>query len=558
MNGWLEIAASGPRLWVAILIAAAGLWLSWVAYVRHGRRWLAVFCATAWGLLALWALAPAWRSHPEIWHPPAVWLVTDEGASYAALGARAAGEASRRAARAHYEALGFRVVEAPWNVPGRPVETPPNLQAVLLWSDGRFAADAAVGGEALPSAPVFPVSVPVETREVQGESAFVAPTEGPARALVLTVAWRALGAQATPARAELRQGAARVWSGELTHPLDIPPGARATSTVTLPVPLAALLENTDSAVTLIVRPARPEDNALVANDTVPVDMSRLHRARQAFVRPLTTLHERGLMDALRARGEFRVEAMPVARAAAMPRGRAGSVIWVARARGAALAGAADSNRAVIAYDVHPGAAGTEFGPEARIGRDARAAAFLPAAALRLADLGLGAEDARWKLPSPDENVEALAWAEEGGRRGVLFGRDRARGTYVFAVPPLWDARFRADAARGEGGLGPQWVRGAAAWAGHASRIPSLASRGGETRDVARLRIGEDVEALGALAARSGGRVLRDEGSWPRLPDGQIREARTRVMSLAPPVPLAVLVIALFAGVWYGRKRLQLD
>lgn len=71
------------------------------------------------------------------------------------------------------------------------------------------------------------------------------------------------------------------------------------------------------------------------------------------------------------------------------------------------------------------------------------------------------------------------------------------------------------------------------------------------------RIGEDVEALSLLAARSGGRVLQDT-AWPQLPGGQMREARARTIPLAPALPFALLVVALLAGTWYARKRLQVD
>lgn len=560
MDGWLEIAASGPRLWSAVTSAAAGLWLSYALYIRaYGRaeRLLALPYALAWLLIAAWMLAPTWRSLPETWHPPAVMVATDEGASYAALGAREAGIPARRAARTHYEALGFRVVEA-W--PGAIAETPPNLQAVLLWSDGRFMVDN-TARSLFPSVPVFPVSVAVETREVQGESAFVAPTEDAAR-LALTVAWRAPGI-ATDARAELYRGGTLVWSGVLAHPASAP-GARVTSEVALATDAAEVLEDTDGELMLIVRPARGTDNALADNDTVRVDASRLQRARQWFVRPLATLHERGLMDALRANPVFRVEGVPASRATApavAPHGGARTiardVVWVSRVRAASLTRAVDSTRAVIVYDVHPGAGNGTFGPDARIGRDVRLTAFLPAGALRLADLGLAAEDGPWKLPPPDEGVDVLAWAEEDGRRGVLFGRDRARGTYVFAVPPLWSARFRTGAYSAEGAVSAEWVRGAATWASRADAAHSPSSSTTEASMNPRGRIGEDVEALSLLAARSGGRVLQDT-AWPQLPGGQMREARARTIPLAPALPFALLVVALLAGTWYARKRLQVD
>src|SRR5690606_1880104 len=114
---------------------------------------------------------------------------------------------------------------------------PPNLRAVLFWTDGRFP-DSAEAPVAWP-APVHPVVVNAGVGEVQGESAaFDAAAPGvPA----LEVSWRSSGSGG--AVLELRDSA-----GALLHRAALPSseagapiGARRTARVEIPASVAAAL-----------------------------------------------------------------------------------------------------------------------------------------------------------------------------------------------------------------------------------------------------------------------------------------------------------------------------
>lgn len=583
--GSLELARAW---WWFPLIVLPGLWMTARLYLRGPtvHRGPALLSALAWLALAVWAVSPAWRIHPEIWHPPLVVLAVDERPSYAALGARDSAERMRRAARAHYEARGFRVVETALadRLPGG--SGYPNLQAVLLWSDAR-----APGLErARTSAPVFPVLVPVSTDEVQGESGVLALRgEGAAEGVTLTIEWRAAGTRPVSAtgeaRAELQAGGRTVWTGTLNHPPDLGRGERVISEVRLPPAMRELLERDDAGPVLLLRPssasAVADDRHHAGNDTVLVDAARLHRIRQVFVRPVTTLEERGLMDALREEARFDVRALPLREVEALAaRGRV--VVWAAATRPADLPA---GDAPVIRYDrATPAGRGVRsrvpVREDARIEPAAHVAAALPAGVLRLADLGFVTEPGReeaWGLPRMSEDVEPLAWAVQDGSRGLLFWRRRASGEYGLVMPALWEARFRPEArpeASRPGSPMAEWVQGAAWWAilqqpaAEASR-PERSQPGGAVTgrepENPLARLGTDVEALMRLAARHGGRILQPQSAmpgaemvWPELPEGQLRERGTRVIPLAPALPFALAVTCLLALLWVSRKRRRLD
>jgi len=573
VDALLHFAASP---WLFALVAAPGLWLAHALYGLPGvpegfgrprgagarRPILALTYALAWLLLALWLVSPSLRLRSETWHPPAVLLVVDDGPGYAALGARDSALRAAEAARRHYEARGFKVVQASWvslrESARAPFASVPNLQAVLLWSDGRTPPDS------LPAftARVFPVVPTLATREVQGESAFVAVDEDGGVGDRLVVRWRALG-QRVDARAEVRVDRRVVWNGALAHPAEVPPGAEVTTSVTIP----ALPRATE--VRLLVRPLRPDDNTLGRNDTLALYDAGSARVTQRLVRPLATLDERALADALREEPSFSVR---TARAdevdAGLSAGGAGMVTW---RRAGRAPHAVDGPLVVyrLAEQAEDGDYG--FSPDARVARAAGGEAFLPAGVVRLADLGVreGEASASFALPGTRADREPLAWAEEGGRRGLLVWREKATGVIGAALPPLWSARFQAEGAdrgatrRVRAEAASAWLRGVALWTLSLHRA-ARASRVDERDPVpsrAYARAGIDREALVRLAARHDGALLTLSGAedgWPRLPDGQVRERAVRALVFTPPAVTALALALLFAAVWAWRKRSRLD
>lgn len=622
MNGSLDFAVAW---WWFPLLVAPGVWLTVRLYLRGPVRHpaLAVLSVCVWVVLGVWALSPTWRHQPETWHPPLVVLAVDDGASYAALGAREIALTQRRAARTHYESRGFRVDDAdfPGHLPGGSAYL--NLQAVLLWSDGRAPGLNGRGATGLSGAsgPVHPVRVSVETGEVQGEEAAVRLLdEGADGRVLLMVAWRAAGARAADARIQLHVEGKSVWTAILAHPSFVRAGERVTSEVALPAAAAEAVRDARGEIRALVRPAEGRDNVFVENDTVAVDASQLRRAWQVFIRPLTTLHERGLMDALREDSRFRVAAMSARDARERLEGDGAAVVWMPQSR-PALSFRPDEGVAVVRYhfpsSVYPARQHRGFSPDARIGRAAQVDAVLPAGALRLADLGFAvanAGGAEWVLAPEREGIEPLAWVEEDGRRGLLFWRDLQSGThgtygtYGFVVPPLWDVRFQPDGASGAAAfsttsLMTAWVRGAAWWTlmhgsgavgadGEAPARPAASTPSSSSftsspslPSSSLARLGTDVEALALLAARQGTSIVmpgtprqaggkqeedevvrdgygtqngEDARPWPVLPEGHMREARERAYALTPSLPAALVLVGLLACVWFARKRLQLD
>lgn len=548
----------GANPWLFILFAAPGLWLVWRLYFRSGvalgalrRRVLASLAAAAWIALAWFAVQPFRKLAPDVFHKPAVVLAVDESASYAALGGRDAARAGLDSARRHYESLGFRVRALGFTTGaglGRALDSLaiPNLQAVLLWSDGRFQDEGSPVAREW-SAPVFPVKVPMR-KEAQGESAVLAfrSSGGLAASAEIEVAW---SGTAREVMLELRAAGVTVWTQALERPSGAHPGSRAARAYALPGPVAARLAGDAGARPwewkALVRPRDARENASARNDTLEVRFRGLRRARAVFIRPLRSLEERGLVDALSS-DSAEVTAMLPTELKLRP----GDVLW---ARAGARAPAAD---ATVEYHLPEDIArGAAFGGDARVAWSDSGAAFLPPEVLRLADLGMDGA----VLRVPDSGVEALAWAEQDGRRGLLAWRsrnERAR-SFGFAPPPLWRTGFQADApAAAVRETQGRWVRGLAAWA----RGPRTLPQGPKRRDpfdVEMSRLGADEETLARLASASGGSVL-EKNSWPALPGGQTRETRFQAAALAPAWPMVLMIASLLCALWALRKRFQID
>lgn len=466
-------------LWLFPLVALPGLWIAWRLYAsgpppgRRARGGMLALATATWLLLAWFVVSPLVRGRVELYHPPAVVLAIDEGAGYAALGARDTAGLRLREAFRHYAALDYDVHLLGFaeriGVPGEdagPLSRAsvlrrhldslaiPNLQAILIATDGRFFGEVPPGADW--PAPVYPVEVTPPTAEVQGEGATVdlRPSGGEAE---ITIHWRGLGGDPAAAVAVLRDGNRVVWRRDLQAPPGAEPGERIVQRFPLPSgPGGELFERGGDPVDswfLLVHP--PESaNTHSGNDTVPVLWRGLGH-RQIFLGPLSSLEERGLVDALSESDsqEVRVTVSDEFRAAP------GDLVW-ARAHSPTRADAVGFARAagvaVVEYRL-PGAAGSPFHADARVAWRDDATDFLPAFVLRLGDLGVDT----LTLPPPAPSREPLAWAEQGERTGMLIWRDRESGVLGFAVLPLWRSRFQPGA--GGGGAGALWTRAAARW-----------------------------------------------------------------------------------------------
>jgi hypothetical protein len=487
-----RLAFASPPLLLAFFaaLAALGLWLTWALYFRanlplgaSARRALALLTALAWLALTWFGAGAALNRNPAVYHPPAVVLALDASESHAATGGREASEAALRGARAHYEGLGFKVVSLAFAESAAPFSGDaadaagaferfageltsfaalaraldslqiPNLQAVLLASDGRASAAGAPSPSW--SAPVYPLRIEGAEGhpEAQGERAEVDWTH-PEEGADLALHWSA-GRRARAITAEILEGERTLWTGTLRAEASRDAATEWAPTLSeFRLPAALTRSARPEGWTLRVRPAA---NPVTQNDRVEIRFKGLSRAREILARPLSSLEERGLVDALRLGDSGAVFAGDLALVDA----GAEDVVWVRAGRSVppGLAGA------VIEYlparGADDAAKGEElFGADARVQARGDGAEFLPAGVLRLGDLG--AEGLR--LRSPGRDVEALAWVEEKGRKGLLLCRKPGTRAFGIALPPLWRPGFSAGAAPEARAAASRWVRGAAAWA----------------------------------------------------------------------------------------------
>lgn len=492
-------------VWLVAALLAVGLWLATRLYLRAPRRpGLALAAAGAWLLLALLLADPRLDREDGAWLPPRVLFVVDDCPGYAALGARDSADIAVQDARRHYAARGFRVDVRSFSACGtdaagglhayagmaglrkvvREGSAAPNLQGILLWSDGRFFDDAsgndADAAQVVEQAGAWPAplhavrvrSAPVAAGEAQGETIRVeSGNDGP----VVVVEWRGGGeGAARPARLDwidTADGRAlSVWRAAL----EPGPGARAGERIVTrlaPTAGARALVERGTGVALV----RGPDDATPRNDTVAVAVRRSDGPFHHVVLPVVSLDERAFLDALsapssRAAGDAASTAPIRVTSPDSLRPRAGDVVWIRAGRTDADAVSRRARAAgavAVRYSVHdhPAAAPT---PAAALPAHARpeyaeaGRAFLPAAALRLADIGLAvtASDTV-RLRADDGSVEPLAWAEHAGRRGLLLWRETGGG-FGTILTPRWNAVFRGTPS--ESATARAWARGIAGWA----------------------------------------------------------------------------------------------
>lgn len=578
--------------WLFPVVLGAGLWLAYKLYsgsrnsspLRH-RRVLIALTFLAWFMLAGLLVQPLWTSLSVTYHPPAIIIAVDESPSYAGGTMLRSASTVRKNAeeiRKSYLGKGFRVLNLVFGETVHPAESKeevgirtslasllryldslavPNLQGVFVFTDGRFNLDAGTGADEWP-APVFPVSVGGGIwGEIQGEDV-VADLSDPDSGAVVSVEWRKLGSAGHAASLELRSGSKTFWK-EMLPDMKSRPGARLRHRFRVP---ASAFRGAGENWTALVAPDRKVDNAVEKNDTLPVRISGLHRKRQVFLRPLPSLDERGLVDALSASDSIEVLAAAPESLEASLRG---GVLWARRQYAArAMAAARITGAPLILYSLpgEPVNGSESFAADARVVWRDDVGRFLPGGVLNLSDLGAS----NWEFPRHDSTVESIAWVEKGGHRGLLLGRRKDASFPVFelSVPPLWSSRFRPDADERIRRLQERWLQGIAEWVRLENiRIPVSAPAVAASRplDAELSRLGVDEEKLSALAMITGGAVLPGSEAQnafamllPDLPRGQAQEARSRSRPIFPATASTLMVIGLLSALWALRKKLHLD
>lgn len=275
------------------------------------------------------------------------------------------------------------------------------------------------------------------------------------------------------------------------------------------------------------------------------------------------------MDALFASDSM--EALTAAPESLQAALNAGGVLWVnGQTPSQAIASAKQTGVPVILHVTpDPSAAGYSFTSAARVMWREDAQGFFPGGVLTLADLG---SDVSWELPRPDSSNEAIAWAEQQGRHGLLFWRRKGSATplFTFVMPSLWSSRFHPGADERILHLQERWVQGAAEWARVAgARLRAPVSQNPATMrsalDVEMSRLGVDEEALYSLGISTRGNALHDTGgdalflkALPDLPRGQMEETHSKSHLFFPAGVTTLAIIALLCAAWAARKKLHLD
>jgi hypothetical protein len=467
-----------------LLLLLPGLWILWRAFTGAGRggRLLFFLQAAALFLLALSLAGPELRKHNVRFHDPAILILRDQSASFragAALGLGGRYETFRGALEAAYRGKRFDVRMADfaagaWPVKGfsgasRPPEPRPgdptsldaaadfadsagipNLQAVFLFSDGRAVLDSGRAGRAW-RVPVFPVVLaPDSFAEVQ-----------PLRAGLdengVEIAWEDVGRSAGDPQLRLIQAGRTVLSRAL--PASAPVGADGSRSFRFPW---APPKDGRGPLRAALFPAGADPIAW--NDTIAVGAAAGQGARRVLVlRPVRSLDERGMLDALRAEGNVGVTFFSAEEAASLPLAPADQV-WIeagalAQPRLAAWLRTIPAKAVVYARSAEEGLAygGHPSGPLPALGTPADWPSFTPAAEVK------AAKPASEAFPDEVVRLKALtaaplrapvaapgAWVEvrEGGKRGMLMGRlDLGQGkrAFFFCLPAVWGELFDPQA-----------------------------------------------------------------------------------------------------------------
>jgi hypothetical protein len=481
-----------------LLLIPPGLWILWRANsyggagggsgggagrARPGKpgRILFGLQALALILMALSLAAPELRRHHVRFHNPVILILRDQSASFRAgatlgLGGRYA--EFRKSLGDAYAARGFEVRTADFAATAWPVEgfpraprppaseagaptslsaaaaladsaAIPNLQAVFLFSDGRAVLDSGRPAGAW-KVPVYPVVFePDSNSEVQPLS--VSLEQGSVEAK-----WETVGRAQGEPRFRLLQGG-RVLLNR-TLPAAGPADAEGARSFRFPwaQPAGA------GPLRAVLQPASAASDFDPWNDTLAVGLGGSGGAGRVFVlKPLRSLDERGMLDALRSEGNLEITFFSAAGGAFPPagpadqiwleageaadakllawlRGQPAKVVIYARSGEDGFAYPGPASRTRSLPGIAPGA-WPEFSAAAGI-KPARAAAeAFPDDVVRLKSLSQ--DPVRAPAPPPGG-----AWVEiqEGSKRGMLMGRiDLGQGkrAFFFCLPAIWGGLF---------------------------------------------------------------------------------------------------------------------
>jgi hypothetical protein len=474
-----------------LLLIPVGFWILWRAYggrmggaaggIGSGRGGRVLFALQAFALvlLALSLTGPELRRHNVRFHNPAILILRDQSASFRAgaelgLGARYSDFQARLASKYGAKKFDVRVADfaaSAWPVsgfphaPGPPAPAPgdptslgtaadfadtaaiPNLQAVFLFSDGRAVLDSGRSARAW-RVPVFPVVyMPDSVAEVQALSIAL---DGSAA----EVKWEPVGRIAGDPQLRLLRAGRVLLARNL--PASAPAGADGSRSFRFawsPPPGAGILRAT-------LEPATPAANFDRWNDTVSVAASGSAAARRVFIlKPIRSLDERGMADALRAEGNLNVTFFAAEEIAGVAPA-ASDQVWMeagalANAKLAAWLGNQAGKAVIYARAGEDGFGRAAAGPRTLPGLpDAPWMDFTPAAEIKS---GKSASDAfpdevvRLKSLSPDPMRAPPAPARgtsveirEGTQRAMLMGRiplGRGKRAFFFCLPAIWGNLF---------------------------------------------------------------------------------------------------------------------
>jgi len=447
----------------------------------------------------------------------------------------------------------------------------PNLQGIFLWSDGRFNLDTVGSSSSGWSVPIFPVLTEgAGSGEVQGEVLqldFTQPDSGVKGSLT----WNCLRPGPCRANLELQAGGSKIWSGMVSGE-SMGNGGFITNRIPLP---RGLRLDADLNWSAALRPEKSGDNSVPWNDSIRVRVLGGRKLRNLFVRPIRSLEERGLMDAIR-NGDS-LDAAAMAPESLETASRNGDVIWLPRNGGARMNGIASRADArgvpVVFYSFaanHPAGGPSGFSSEAKSVWVQAGEAWLPGGVARLADLG----GTVWDLPAPDTGKGRLVWVEEKGRTGQLLSA-RANGIRVWdaILPGFWSTGFQPEADFRIRSNQHEWVQGIANWIRTGeekirkvgpvlSGVHSRANPAG----VELALLGTDVQGMESLAEATRGLVIRTENfssrkgesGFPKFSTGQTAEEKTKSTPLLPPGILGLIAAIFLCVLWAIRKLSHLD
>ncbi len=494
-----------PGLLLLWMQLPKGFWRAGKTGYLHGGIFL--LQGTALFLLAFSLCGPEWRSLATRFHPPAVIIAVDESDSFAGGTFLAAGEAvasTLKRLREEYAGRGFRVYETAFHehaeaeaeggagsdTTGKLTDfsalekfldtlSLPNVQGVLLFSDGRHTRD---GRNRHGSRyPVYPVVHSLAgVGECQLES--LEWLEGASGSVdSFQVTWSSVGAAYDEADAQgpllhLRDGKHTLYEGVL--PLSRERSAHVPQTVRLALakPLQAS-GATYPIVTAVLTPAVQEQNLTSLNDTMKVASAGRGGLRINMLLPFRSLEERALVDALRRWPEASVNLIKSEEISDIIPGP-GEQVWISVANlmnsSVLRAYAARNASGILLYA--PGGFDVRlqsllvapveirsFSESALMRKGEGLSRFSVPDGLLLGKMAIGP----LSLPLEGGHAQSSVQVTEAGQRGVLLGTLETREGFFrhWVLPRAWPRFFTNRPAFGSEALWQDLVQSAVRIAG---------------------------------------------------------------------------------------------